>query len=124
MSDQRDDLRNRQESHAELRPGASNNELLARGEKYESGGTDPETRRQFADMTKDEIDRIPVLAAGARLDQGSVYLDLDDLDAGPFVALGSEAVTEGDRFVSKRDTDYEMWNRLAGDREPRRLTPT
>jgi hypothetical protein len=106
----------------ELRPAESNNRLQARGEKYDAGGGS-ETGRQFAGMTKDEIARIPVLSIGATLEQGSVYLDLDDLDSGPFVALGSEAVAEGDRMVAKRDADYEMWNRLAGDREPRILKP-
>jgi len=96
--------------------------LAARGEKYDAGG-DAETRRQFAELTKDEIDRIPVLRPGATLEQGSVYLDLDDLESGPFVALGSEVVNEGDRLVAKRDTDHEMWNRLGGKREPRVLRP-
>lgn len=122
MTRSRDDLRNEREPSPELRPDASNNRLTARGDKYDAGGGS-ETRRQFAELTKDEIDRIPVLEPGAQLEQGSVYVDLDDLDAGPFVALGSEEVVEGDRLVAKRDTDYETWNRLAGDREPRVLRP-
>lgn len=113
----RDDIRNQREPSPELRPEASNALLRERGEKVDAGG-DHETRRQFADLTKDEVDRIPVMKPGSRLEQGSVYLDLDDTDAGPFVAVGSEAVVEGERFVAKNDTDYETWNRLAGDREP------
>ena len=122
MTTSRDDLRNQQESAPELRPDASNRALTARGEKYDAGGGS-ETRRQFVELTKDEIDRISVLLPGATLEQGSVYLDLDDLEAGPFVALGSEGVTDGDRIVAKRDVDYETWNRLADDREPRVLKP-
>lgn len=117
----RHDLRSQRETAPELRPDPSNELLTERGEKTAAG--DPETRRQFPEMTKDEIDRIPVLRPGTSLDQGSVYLDLDDLEAGPFVAIGREIVSEDDRIVAKRDTDYETWNRLAGDREPRTLTP-
>jgi hypothetical protein len=117
----RDDLRSDREPMPELRPGASNAHLT----RQEEGLTinDPETRRAFPELTRDELERLTVLRPGARLEQGSVYVDLSDLEAGPFVALGSEEVSEGDRILSKRDTDYEMWNRIAGDREPRRLRP-
>ncbi len=121
MTDRRNDLQNRREPSAELRPDASSNELLARGAKSRAG--DPETRRQLAAMTKDEVARVPVLEPGARLEQGSVYLDLDDVEAGPFVALGSEVIDDRDRIVAKRDLDHEIWNRLAGDRTPRNLKP-
>jgi len=117
----RHDLRSQREPAPELRPDPSNELLTERGEKTAAG--DPATRRQFPQMTKDEIGRIPVLRAGATLDQGSVHLDLDDVEAGPFVAIGNERVAEGDRIVAKRDTDYETWNRLAGERQPRTLTP-
>jgi hypothetical protein len=116
-----DDLRADQEPMPELRPAASNAHLTRQEEGLTT--SDPETRRAFPELSKDELDRLIVLRPGARLEQGSVYVDLDDLDAGPFVALGSEEVSEGDRIRSKRDTDYEMWNRIVGDREPRRLRP-
>lgn len=118
----RDDLRNQREPTRELRPDASNNLLNQRGEKTDAlGGT--QERRQFAELSKDELDDIPVLEPGAHLEQGRVYLDLRDLEAGPFVAIGSEEVRDDDRIVAKRDADYETWNRLAGDREPRTLKP-
>lgn len=117
----RHDLRSQRESAPELRPDASNELRTERGDKTASG--DPQTRRQFPDLTRDEIDRIPVLEPGNRLEQGSVYLDLDDVESGPFVAVGSESVSDGDRLVAKRDADYEIWNRLVGDRQPRTLTP-
>lgn len=74
-------------------------------------------------MTRDEVDRIPLLQPGAHLEQGSVYLDLDDIEAGPFVAVGHERVHEDDRLVAKRDADDESWDRLAGKRQPRVLRP-
>ena len=71
-------------------------------------------------LTNDELARLPVLDAGTRLEQGGVYLDLNRLSRGPFKALAGHVAGHGDRFVAKRDTDYELWNRLAGqDAEPR-----
>jgi hypothetical protein len=45
------------------------------------------------------------------------------VEAGPFVALGSEVIDDRDRIVAKRDLDHEIWNRLAGDPTPRNLKP-
>jgi hypothetical protein len=70
-------------------------------------------------LSNDELARLPVLETGARLEQGGIYIDLDDLDAGPFKALGGHDATVANRYVAKRDTDYQLWNRLAGqDAEP------
>jgi hypothetical protein len=60
-----------------------------------------------------------VLEEGARLEQGGVYVDLADLEAGPFKAIGGQEADTRTRYVAKRDTDHELWNELAGDREPR-----
>jgi hypothetical protein len=71
-------------------------------------------------LSDDELARLSVLDAGTRLEQGGVYLDLNRLSRGPFKALAGHVAGHGDRFVAKRDTDYELWNRLAGqDAEPR-----
>jgi hypothetical protein len=70
-------------------------------------------------LSNDELARLPVLETGARLEQGGIYIDLNDLDAGPFKALGGHDATVANRYVAKRDTDYQLWNRLAGqDAEP------
>jgi len=66
-----------------------------------------------------ELDRLSVLDPGTQLEQGGVYLDLNDLASGPFKAIGGQAADRVNRLVAKRDTDYELWNRLVGDdREP------
>jgi len=65
-------------------------------------------------LDSDELDRVPMLDAGTRLEQGAVYVDLDDPDRQPFKALGGRETGPGDRLVSKRDTDHELWNRLVG----------
>ena len=65
-----------------------------------------------------ELARLSVLEAGTALEQGGTYLDLNDLARGPFKAIGGQEAGSKNRYVAKRDTDYELWNRLAGDREP------
>jgi hypothetical protein len=66
------------------------------------------------DLTKEERERLTILAEGTPLDGGSTYLDLDDPGAGPFTAKDGQTAEPGRRLVSKRDTDYELWNRLVG----------
>ena len=66
-----------------------------------------------------ELARLSVLREGTQLDQGGTYVDLDDLERGPFTAIGGHEATTGSRIVAKRDTDYELWNQLVGQgREP------
>jgi hypothetical protein len=66
-------------------------------------------------FSSDELARLPILELGSRLEQGGTYIDLNRLDDGPFKALGGHKATTDNRYVAKRDTDYELWNRLAGD---------
>jgi len=74
---------------------------------------------QLGDLTNDELARLSVLETGTRLEQGSAYLDLNRMDDGPFKALGGHEAGRGERLIAKRDTDYELWNRLVGeDRDP------
>lgn len=79
---------------------------------------DKALRNRLPDLDADELARLSVLEEGARLDQGGAYLDLNDRGRGPFKAIGGQEARPGNRYVAKRDTDYELWNRLAGDREP------
>jgi len=59
--------------------------------------------------------RLQVLKPGTRLEQGGTYVDLNRLNEGPIKALGGHEATARDRYVAKRDTDYELWNRLVGE---------
>jgi hypothetical protein len=80
---------------------------------------DKVVHNRLPELTSDELSRLPILEPGTRLEQGGMYLDLNRLGEGPFKALGGHEATEGDRYVAKRDTDYELWNRLVGeDRDP------
>ena len=75
--------------------------------------------RSSAILDADDLAQLAVLTVGSRLEQGSVYVDLDDLDAGPFKALGGQEAGVDNRYVAKRDTDHELWSRLVGShREP------
>ncbi len=67
-----------------------------------------------------ELARLPIVERGTRLDQGGTYIDLNDLERGPFKALGSQMAERHNRYVAKHDVDYELWNKLVGqETEPR-----
>jgi hypothetical protein len=95
---------------------ATSAELRARGDLTRAASDDKRTVEQFPELTDDEVSRVPLLQPGANLDQGSVYLDLDDPERGPFTASGNEAVRPGDRYVSKRDAEHEIWRRITRGR--------
>ena len=65
-------------------------------------------------LDRGERDGVPILVEGTKLRQGSTYVDLDDLEAGPFQALASQHAEPGRRLVAKHRVEYELWNRLVG----------
>jgi hypothetical protein len=74
---------------------------------------------RLPNLDNDDLARIAVLEPGTRLEQGGTYVDLNKLDDGPFRAMAGHETTRRDRIIAKRDTDYELWNRLVGqDTEP------
>jgi hypothetical protein len=75
---------------------------------------DKEVRAAHPELSADELKRLSILTVGTRLDQGSTYVDLDALEAGPFTAMGSQEAGPDVRLVAKRDTDHELWDRLVG----------
>jgi len=85
-------------------------------EESTSAADDKELRS--LDLPADDLAQLEVLMVGTRLEQGSVYLDLNDLEAGPFTAMGAQEAGPDDRLVAKRDTDHELWNRLVGRDRP------
>ena len=76
---------------------------------------DKALHNRLHELTSDELARLQVLEPGTRLEQGGTYIDLNRLGDGPFKALGGHEATEGNRYVAKRDTDYELWNRVTGE---------
>lgn len=73
------------------------------------------------DLRKDELERIPIIVAGERLEQGAVYFDLKHPERGEIKAVGGMVADESNWFVPKNLTDYELWNLITGVGNPNRL---
>ena len=108
-----------QPSAAELAQRAAVVEPGSHADESRPAVDDKSLHELLPELADDELGRLTVLEAGTALEQGGTYLDLNDLARGPFKAIGGQAAGPGNRYVAKRDTDYELWNRLAGQhREP------
>lgn len=101
-----------EEFAADIAPDTSTVELGGHAEESVSAADDKVLHGRLPELDSDELARLSVLEEGTRLEQGGTYLDLNDLPRGPFKALGSQVADAGNRYVAKRDTDYELWNRL------------
>ena len=77
--------------------------------------------RQFHGFSDDELKRIPIVPSGTRLQQGAVYVDLQDESLSEFKATGDMAAGSGNWYVPKDEVDYQLWNRLIGVTNPERL---
>ena len=75
---------------------------------------DKDLHDRLPQLSNDELARLPLLDPNTQLEQGSVYLDLNQLDKGPFKALARTA-SRNERLIAKQQTDYLLWNRLAGE---------
>lgn len=80
----------------------------------DTGDTDKEVGRLLPDLTADQLARLSVLDPGTPLEQGAVYLNLDDRGSGPYKAIGGQEVGADERIIAKKMTDYELWNEIAG----------
>jgi len=106
------------ESFAEqLAPDTSSAEPGGHADESMPAEADKTLHAKLDMLSGEELNRLAVLAEGASLDQGAVYLDLNDMARGPYKALGGTEVGPSDRIVAKRDVDYELWNRLVGQDE-------
>lgn len=70
---------------------------------------------ELPELTGAELDRLPVLEQGTRLEQGSTYYDLNHRQNGPFKAIGGRKAERGEALIAKSEVDYVLWNRLVGD---------
>ena len=90
----------------------------------DAGDTDKKVSKLLPNLTDDQLGRLSILDPGTPLEQGAVYLNLDDLESGPFKAIGGQEVGAQDRIIAKKMTDYELWNEIAGrDDEPDIVRP-
>lgn len=86
----------------------------------ENAESDKQVGNLLPDLTSDELSRLSILEPGTPLEQGAVYLNLNEREKGPFKAIGGQEVGSDDKIIAKSMTDYEMWNEIAGrDDEPR-----
>jgi hypothetical protein len=76
--------------------------------------SDDKELRTELDLDAADLKQLSILTVGTRLDQGSTYVDLNDPGLHPFKAIGSQEAGDENRYVAKRDTDYELWDRLVG----------
>jgi hypothetical protein len=109
-------------------------EMMA-GRNYDLEGPHPEKQnpptaydlkglhRRLDEFTDDELQRIPVLPAGSRLEQGATYLDLGESHPREFTATAGMEAGPDNRYVPKTEVGYPLWNRLLGVRNPARLDP-
>jgi len=71
---------------------------------------------RFNDWLDSDLDEIPILPEGARLEQGATYIDLKDDRALEFVATGGMQAAADNWYVAKDNVPYQLWNRLLGRR--------
>lgn len=84
------------------------------------GDEDKTVMNTLPELTDDELGRLAIVETGTQLPQGSVFLDLNDLERGSFKAIGGQEADKKERLIGKNETDYMLWNKLAGrDDEPR-----
>lgn len=99
----------------DIAPSTASQGLHSHADESTSAAEDKALHGQLHELTNDELGRVAVIEPGIPLEQGSVYLDLNDRAAGPFKALGNQQSDANHRYVAKKDTDYELWNKLVGD---------
>lgn len=102
---------------AQMAPDTSSAEPGGHADESMPAEADKALHGKLDMLSGEELNRLAVLEAGASLDQGAVYLDLNDMGRGPYKAIGGTEVGRSDRIVAKRDIDYELWNRLVGQDE-------
>lgn len=107
--------RSAEEFAEDLVPAAPANELRGHVEESSPAAADKDVREQLPELTNELLGRLSIVNVGTRLDQGGTYLDLNAREQGPFTALGGQEAEANNRYVSKKDTDYELWNVLIGE---------
>jgi hypothetical protein len=66
-------------------------------------------------LNGDELASMPYLDPGTELKEGKSYLNLNQLNGGPFTPSGRRTVQDGDRIVAQSDIDPPLWRRLVGE---------
>ena len=69
---------------------------------------------QLRDWSDDDLDEVPIVPAGSRLEQNATYLDLAASGPHEFTATGNMTAAPEQRLVEKSTVPYPLWNRLRG----------
>lgn len=80
----------------------------------------PLHRSRLNDWSDADLDQIPIVPAGARLEQGATYLDMANLQGEEFTASANMVAEPGRLLVLKSSVPYQIWNRLRGIEDPQR----
>ena len=72
-------------------------------------------------FSNEELNKIPVLKPGTRLQQGATYINLNDPLRKEFTGMGDMSVEESNYIVPKSEVPYMLWNRLIGVENSERL---
>jgi hypothetical protein len=107
--------RSAEEFAADLAPATPARELHGHADESIPAVDDKVLHEQLPNLSNDLLARLTIVERGARLEQGGTYLDLNDRARGPFTALGGQEAGPRNRYVAKKDVDYEVWDRLVGD---------
>ena len=87
-----------------------------------SAGDVKEAYELLPEFHHDELRQIRIIESGVRLHVGSVFVDLRDRGHGERVAHGEETVGS-ELLVSKRETDYVIWNKILGTSDAETADP-
>jgi hypothetical protein len=66
-------------------------------------------------LTGDDFAHMPYLDPGTELKPGESYLDLNQIEGGPFTPKAKRQVQRGERTVAQRNTDPDLWRKLVGE---------
>jgi hypothetical protein len=73
---------------------------------------------RFRDWSDQDLDEVPILPEGSRLEQDATYLDLTAGQTREFTATGNMSAQPGQCLVPKSEVPYQIWNRLRGVNDP------
>ena len=68
-------------------------------------------------LTEEDLKLIPIWR-GARFERGQLYVDLDNIARGPFVADGEEGIVRDHTYARRLDVPEAVWARLTGTGNP------
>ena len=76
--------------------------------------------RRLQEFNDRELKDILIVPEGSTLEQGAVYIDLNNHEPVEFTAKGDEVAGANHAYVAKNQIDYPLWNRLIGVEDPER----